>query len=71
LAIYTYKERASKQKAGAILSGSQNTIFYPSIFLATYFEPWKEKKWKIFLNFGGIMATENLQKTLDFTNFSF
>jgi len=37
------KERASKQKAGAIiLSRSQNTNFYPSTFLATYFEPWKK-----------------------------
>jgi hypothetical protein len=36
--LYIYIYRASKQKAGAILSGSQNTI-YPFIFLATYYEP--------------------------------
>jgi hypothetical protein len=42
--IHTKRGEPSNKKAGAILSGSQNTIFILSIFLATYFEPWEKKR---------------------------
>ncbi len=56
------KERASKQKAGAILSGSQNKIF---ILLYSWLPTLnhgklKKRRRNILLNFGGIMAIENL-----------
>jgi uncharacterized protein involved in cysteine biosynthesis len=59
--IHAKREPANK-KVGAILSGSQNTLYHFT-FLASYYKPLK-KIWKFFLNFAQIMAIENLKKHL-------
>jgi hypothetical protein len=45
------KERASKQKAGAILSGSQNTIFILLYFWLPTLNHGGGIKWEIFVKF--------------------